>query len=92
VPLVALLAALSRWSGGLVNRHGARLPLVAGRQPPRGSRCSPFPASVAATGRRSFRRSSLGVGLGIAVAPLTTTVMNAVPQDFVGAASGTQRA
>src|SRR5204862_2329454 len=30
LPLVALLAALSRWSGELVHRRGARLPLVAG--------------------------------------------------------------
>jgi EmrB/QacA subfamily drug resistance transporter len=97
LPLILLIFALSRWSGGLIASHGARLPLVAG------------PLIVAAgfvwlagsastTAGASYWRTIfppmlvLGVGMAICVAPLTTTVMNAVPMDEAGVASGVNNA
>ncbi|HEV7387260.1 MAG TPA: MFS transporter, partial [Gemmatimonadaceae bacterium] len=90
LPFPILMLVLSRWSGGLVTRTGARLPLTVG-------------PLVAAVGLALFARVGLtdpywsgifpavvvlGLGMAVTVAPLTTTVMAAVPSDHAGVASG----
>ena len=94
LPFTAIMAVLSRWSGGLLDRFGARLPLVAG------------PAVVAA-GFVLFALagpdtsyvlafllpvSVVGLGMAVTVAPLTTTVIAAVPGHQTGVASGINNA
>jgi len=93
LPFTIIMALLSRWSGGLVDRLGARLPLVVG--PAITALALGLLATIVPNGGYwAFLAalSVLGLGMTISVAPLTTTVMNAVPTDKMGVASAINNA
>lgn len=91
LPFTLIVGVLSRWSGRLGDKLGARWPLIVG------SALTAAGFALLASGRGSYwvtlaAMTVLGLGMGIAVAPLTTTVINAVPPDRTGVASGINNA
>jgi EmrB/QacA subfamily drug resistance transporter len=93
LPFTVILFLMSRWAGGLVDRIGHRIPLTVG-------------PAVAALGLALFSFLSgdsywvayftpmvvLAIGMGVTVAPLTTTVMTAAGRTHAGVASGVNNA
>jgi EmrB/QacA subfamily drug resistance transporter len=94
LPFVVIMFSFSRWSGGLIDRFGPRLPLIIG-------------PTIAAVGFALYALPSvnpnfwtsffpgvivLGLGMAITVAPLTTTVMSSVSEEQAGVASGINNA
>jgi EmrB/QacA subfamily drug resistance transporter len=97
-PFMLLIATVSRWSGGLVVKIGAKIPLTVG-------------PSLVGIGLLLFARPGIegpgfstymtqyfpavfltGLGMAITVAPLVTVVMSTVDQRLSGLASGINNA
>jgi len=97
LPFSLILAGMSRWSGGLVDKIGPKIPLTIG----------PILVGIAyvyfgliglTDGPQSYWTTYFppiiinAVGMGIVVAPLTTAVMGSVSSHHAGTASGVNNA
>jgi EmrB/QacA subfamily drug resistance transporter len=94
LPFIFIMVVLSRWSGGLVAWIGARTPLILGSiLAAAGFLAYALPGPGGSYWTTFFPAATLlGFGGVLFVAPLTTAVMNAVPVEHAGIASGINNA
>ena len=94
LPFVLLMFALSRWSGGLVARIGARIPLVVGALLAGAGFIAFAVPGIGGSYWTTYFPAAIVLGLGGAcfVAPLTTIVFDAVDTEKSGVASGVNNA
>jgi EmrB/QacA subfamily drug resistance transporter len=94
LPFTILMAVLSRLGGVMADRFGTRMLLTAGPLVTALSFALLAPAVL--HGGYWFAvvpaMAVMGLGMGITVAPLSTTVMNAAPDERIGVASGINNA
>lgn len=94
LPFVVVMFLLSRVAGRLVDVVGARLPLIVGPLVAAGGFALYIVPGVGGSYWTTFFPASLvlGLGMSLTIAPLTTTVMNALEPGLAGTASGVNNA
>src|SRR5438128_5763988 len=94
LPFILIIFLLSRWSGGLVERYGPKIPLVAGPLiAALGFALFMLPGVGGGYWQKFFSAIVIpGIGMAVSVAPFTTSVLNSVTQNHVGIASGVNNA
>lgn len=94
LPTTAAIALLSPLAGRFADRHGARGPLIVGPLTAAAGFLLLARPGIGGTFWQTFFPPLLllGIGMGITVAPLTTTAMSALPRENAGVASGVNNA
>lgn len=95
LPFVVTMFVLSRWAGGLIDKFGAKLPLIIGPIITGvGFLLFALPGKEASNYWTNFFPAIvvMSLGMSLVVAPLTTAVMGSVEEHRAGVASGINNA